>query len=183
MNEKQQRRFQQQFNLTLTKLENEAERHRGARFYHMRRTNIWVRFVTIVTLVLTLFNVYYISNLYDHFLSIVDNVSSLNSKVVNISSDMISLTDTMQQFDNHLTVMPVIDDSVAAMAEYTVDMNASVADMLHDMETMNDDMDLIYTAIYGVNHNFGDMVQGIRLMSGNVRQMSRPMGFMNRFLP
>jgi len=183
MNEKQQRRFQQQFNLTLTKLENEAERHRGARFYHMRRTNIWVRFVTIVTVILTLFNAYYISNLYDHFLSIVDNVSSLNHKVVNISSDMISLTETMEKFDSHLTVMPVIDDSVASMAQHTTDMSINVADMLHDLETMNQDMDLIYSAIHGVNNNFGNMVQGIHLMSGNVRQMSRPMGFMNKFLP
>lgn len=183
VNEEQNLRLNQQIAKTLTRLEHDAERHRGSRLYHMRRTNIFVRIIVALLIVLGCFNVYYIIDSYEEMYNIVDNVTFLDTKVVKVSNHMINVAQSMEHINRHVTQMPAITQSVVGIAEKLPQMNASVHDMLADISAINNEMNLLNASFTTVNANFGNITNGIGVMSGNVHQMSRPMGAMNGFMP
>ncbi len=183
LNEEQQLRLNQQIAKTLVRLEHDAERHRGAHFYHVRRTDIYVKLVIALVVILGLFNIYYLSHSYDQMYNIVDDITDMNKKVIKVSTHMISLTDTMEKVNTHIDRMPLVSLSTKSISDRMPNINNSIHNMLLDMNSINHEMDKLTGSLDLLNANFNNITTGIDVMGGNVNQLSRPMGVLNNFLP
>jgi hypothetical protein len=183
VNQEQQHLLYSQLTTTLVKLERDIERHRGARQYHMRRTNIVVKAGVIFLLVMGAFNVLYLVDFYTRMQVIVNTITTLGTDVTSVSQNMIHLAETMEQFDAHVGHMPVINGSVVSMSERLPSINHSMENMLGSMQVINYEMSALRGDAVEMNRRFGSVTQGINLMGSNVNAIAGPMGSMNPFMP
>lgn len=183
MNQEQQKLLNGQLTSTLIKLERDIERHRGERHYHMRRTNLLVKLVTFFLLVMGVFNMLYVGELYVRMQEIVNTIVDLRTDVTAVSGNMIHLTGTMQNFDSHMNNMPSISHSTLSMSEQIPQLNRSIGKMLANMGEVNQEMSTMSYDIVEINQRFTNITRGIDVMGSNVNDISGPMGMFNSVMP
>lgn len=168
---------------TLSKLESTTYRHRSEREYHMRRTNIMVVITTFILFLIGSFNIYYIYHFYHDSLKIVENMGRINDTVVQVTLNMDQMTATMETFWENITLMEDIDSSTATIAATMPSVRNNMNGMLQNMSIINQDMGQMSNDMAVIDNRFSHVNSGVHYMKGNVRQISKPMGLMNPFMP
>ncbi|MCW8917906.1 MAG: hypothetical protein OQL08_03720 [Gammaproteobacteria bacterium] len=183
MNQEQQHLLYAQLTTTLVKLERDIERHRGARRYHMRRTNIMVKVGVIFLLIMAVFNVLYLVDFYTRMQVIVSTITTLGTEVTAVSQNMVHLAGTMEKFDAHVGHMPAINESVVSMGERMPALNKAMEQILGSARVINYETAAMRADAVEINRRFGSVTQGINLMGSNVNAIAGPMGSLNSFMP
>ncbi|NOR51658.1 MAG: hypothetical protein GQ470_03475 [Gammaproteobacteria bacterium] len=183
MNQEQQQLINEQLTGTLIKLERDIERHRGERQYHIHRTNLLVKIITLFLLVVGVFNAIYVWEFYDRMQKIVYTISDLRADVTVVSGRMTHLTDTMGKFDSHMNNMLSISRSTQSMSEQIPQMNRSMGQMTGHMGEVNREMMAMNYDVEQINRRFENITHGMGVMGQNVNQISGPMGMFNPIMP
>ncbi|MBF0471964.1 MAG: hypothetical protein HQL48_11410 [Gammaproteobacteria bacterium] len=183
MTDEQQGKVIAQLTNTVVKLEVVAERHQSERLYHIRRTNIMVRLVSIFLTMLAMVNVYYLTVFSTDMFAIVDTIQELDGKVVMISSNMVNITETMASFDGYMDTMPAVSDATRSIAERMPRFGSAMGDIMVSMQQVDLDMKGVNGSMNLMNRHFFTITNNIEVMGTNVGQFAKPMGMLNRFLP
>jgi len=165
------------------RLGRETQLHLDERHHHFQITNIVIVAMSLLLLVMAVFNVYYVRILYQDLDGIVVNMESVHTHLKDISGSMESITGKVAGIDHHMLKMDQIKDHTGSLANNMLLIGGNMQDITDEMGMINRDMYLLSGAMDNIDYRFTTMTGAIVVLRENVHQISRPMGMMNPFMP
>ena len=167
----------------MARLSKETQLHLDERHRHFKVTDAVIISVSIMLVVAAMFNIYFVQVLYNDMDDIVTNMDSMYESLLKVDVDMASIANNVGRFDVHVQHMQPINDNMITMSETLPGVRGNMDAINGDMGSIQHDMALISTAMGNVNQRIQHMGSGMAVMRNNVRQMAKPMGMMNSFMP
>ena len=150
---------------------------------HFKITDAVIAAISILLIVLAVFNVYYVRVLYQDLGGIVDTMESMMNKLKRVDADMVTVADQVDAFDRHMQHMTSITKHVTAVSDRLPGMRKDMVDMALNMDLIHQDMSLLRGAVGSITPSMVQMTRTIGIMRHDVREISKPMGAMNPVLP
>ena len=167
----------------MAKLGRETQFHIDERHRHFQITDAVIIALSLVLVVLAVFNVYYVTVLYKDLTGTVNNMEAMYTKLRDVDDDMRVITARFSRFDNHIQYMTGINSDVVTLAETLPRVRGHMDAIAGDMTTIQSEMDLVRQAMANVDQKLTVMGSGVMVMRGSSYQMSKPMGMMNSIMP
>ena len=167
----------------MARLGKETQMHIDERERHFDITDFVTIVVSILLVILAIFNIYYVRVLYEDLNGIVTSMESIHNNIENVNSEMIAISKTIEAFDAHVEHLNSINSSVTNMAVIFPKVRKKMGGMKDDMTSIDHDMGLMSNAMTNIDQKMHHMKSGMSLIRHNVRAISGPMGFMNRMMP
>ena len=167
----------------MARLGKETQLHLDERHRHFRITDAVIIIVSILLVILAVFNIYYVRVLYIDMDGIVNNMDSMYGNLVVVDTDMMAISHSVELFDGHIAHMAPIHDNIATLADSLPTVRYSMDIIKGDMNVIEQDMGLIGGAMGNMDQRIHQMRGGMAVMRENMRKMANPMGFMNPIMP
>jgi len=167
----------------MARLGRETQFHIDERYRHFRITDAVTIAVSVLLMILAVFNVYYVHVLYKDLDGTVSNMESMYERLKDVDADMAVITARFGGFDRQMQHMAPIGDHMAALARVMPRMRGNMDAMAKDMPTIEQQMGLVVPAMGSIEQRMNEMGAGVAIMRQNTVQMAAPMGFMNNFMP
>lgn len=167
----------------LYKLEHISDHHVQERRRNFRVTNLIVGVISAFILIIAVFNLYYIYDFYMETMKIVNNIHDLDDTVKIISSDMQVITQSMTEFNKHMSSMQGITQDVQAMSGQLPLMQQSLGGIYGDMSALNRSMGQINQSMLSIDNDLKHMSGNVGQMGRSIYEMSVPMSKFNSVLP
>ncbi|WP_456449038.1 translation initiation factor 2 [Thiolapillus sp.] len=161
----------------------ETQLHLDERQHHFHINKIIVVIISVILIVLAGINVYYVAVLYQDLNGIVNNMDSMHGNMKKVSKRMIHITDNVKEFEHYMRRMDNIVHNTGEMAGMMPSISSSMHQMEADITVMDADMGRMATGMSHVDQRFQHMTQGVAVMRVHVREIARPMGSLNPFMP
>lgn len=165
------------------RLGRETQLHLDERYRHFWITNLLIVVISILLVVVAIFNVYYIRVLYQDLNGIVFNMDSMHDHLRVVKGSMDEITTKVESFDQHMSHMDQITRHTASMSVSLPRIATTMTGMSGEVHGIRNEMAVIQSAMINVDQRVGHMTGSVTSIRENVRQISRPMGVMNPFLP
>lgn len=165
------------------RLGRETQLHLDERHEHFQLTNMVLLAVSILLAVVAVFNVYNIHVLYKDLSGIVNNMDSMHTNLKDINGNLTSITDKMELIETHMLHMDEINVQTRGLADSMPRLRKTMSRMTEGVDIIEQDMALLSGGMGNIDQRIGQMTGGVSVMRENVRQISRPMGFMNPIMP
>ncbi len=167
----------------MARLGRETQLHLDERHRHFKITDTVIVTISLLLVVLAIFNVYYVRVLYEDLDVTVRNMDSMYHKLQDVDDDMRVITERISRFDDHMQHMETITGNISSMATTLPLVRNDMRLMADDMEVVNDEMALVEQAMVNIDQRMQLMTGGVSIMRTNVWQLAKPMGMMNSILP
>ena len=167
----------------MAKLGRETQFHIDERHRHFQITDAVIIALSLVLVVLAVFNVYYVTVLYKDLTGTVNNMEAMYTKLKDVDDDMKVITARFSRFDDHIQHMTAINSDVVTLAETLPRVRGHMDAIAGNMTTIQSEMDLVRQAMGNVDQKLTVMGSGVMVMRGSSYQMSKPMGMMNSIMP
>ena len=167
----------------MAKLGRETQFHIDERHRHFQITDAVIIALSLVLVILAIFNVYYVTVLYKDLRGTVSNMEAMYTKLRDVDDDMKVITNRFGLFDQHIQRMTPINADVGSLAGLMPQVRGHMDSIAGDMTTIQGEMDLVRQAMGNIDHKLQLMGSGVMFMRGNAWQISQPMGMMNSILP
>ena len=164
------------------RLGRETQLHLDERHRHFWITNVVTAAISVLLLILAVFNVYYVRVLYTDLDGIVSNMASMHDHLRDVKGDMLDITVKVNAFDRHMRNMDAISGHTASMGASLPRIGNAMSTLAGQVDTIDKEMVLMRGGMGNVEQRVGRMVGSVALMRENTRQMARPMG-MFPFMP
>lgn len=161
----------------------ETQLHLDERDRHFWITNLVIFVISLLLVILAIFNVYYVRVLYKDLDGIVHNMDSMHHNLSKVTGNMSTIAEHVQLIDNSIQHMDSISIHTAEMAKSLPRIGNAMSNMSVNVETINQDMNLMTYSMFNIEQRTGHITGNVSLMRQNVRQIARPMGMMNSFFP
>jgi hypothetical protein len=165
------------------RLGRETQLHLDERHRHFRITNVVLAVMSILLIVLAIFNVYYIHILYKDMRGIVTNMESMHHRLKVVKTKMESITGRVGLIDGHMESMDRINQHTERLAVSMPKISAAMHSIGVEVGGIEQDMQLMSHGMQNVDQRLGHITGGVGIMRHNVREIARPMGAMNSLLP
>ena len=165
------------------RLSRETQLHLDHRHYHFRINKVVVITISVLLIILAAVNIYYVRILYVDLNGIVNNMDSMHNNMQRVTVKMLDITKNVKQFERDMVHMDSITAHTRNMAELMPPIATSMNKMAGDITTINPEMRHMSNGMTNIDQRFNHMAQGVHVMRQNVREVSRPMGAMNPFMP
>jgi hypothetical protein len=153
------------------------------REHHFKITDAVIATISILLIILAIFNVYFVRVLYHDLDNIVVTMESMTDKLTQVDDDMAAVADRVEAFERHLQHMTPITGRMQAVTMRLPKMREDMVSMALNMDYINQDMSLLRNAVGSITPSMVHMTRTISIMRHDVRQISKPMGSMNPVLP
>lgn len=150
---------------------------------HFRITDAVIGVISVLLIVLAVFNVYYVRVLYQDLDNIVATMESMMNKLDRVDSDMMTVAARIDTFEGHLRHMSSITGHVTAVAGRLPKMREDMVTMALNMDFIQQDMSQLRVAVGAITPSMVQMTRNIGFMRHNVHEMAEPLGSMNSVLP
>ncbi len=167
----------------MARLGRETQFHIDERYRHFQVTDAVTVAVSVLLLILAVFNVYFVHVLYQDLDRTVNNMDSMYQRLMNVDADMAVITDRFGGFDRHMEHMTPIGEHMSSLARLMPPMRGSMDSIAKDMPIIEQEMSLVVPAMVTIDQRMSAMGAGVSVMRRNTGQMAAPMGVMNNFLP
>ena len=161
----------------------ETQLHLDERYRHFRITDGVIIAISVLLVILAVFNVYYVRVLYKDLDGIVVNMESMHDHLVDVDTDMIVITEHMASFEDHMTRMESIKGHMAALAENLPRIRGDMNEITGHMTGIEQSMGHVAQGMGVIDQRVHVMTGGVATMRENVRQIANPMGGMMPFMP
>jgi hypothetical protein len=161
----------------------ETQLHLDERHHHFYINKMIIIFISILLIIIAAVNVYYVAVLYEDLNGIVDNMDSMHSNMQKVSKRMLHITGNVKKFELHMRRMDSIVENTGTMAAMMPGISGNMQKMDKDIAVMDTDMGRMANGMQHVDQRFKHMTQGVAVMRLHVREIARPMGAMNPFMP
>lgn len=167
----------------MARLGRETQLHLDERYRHFRITDAVIIVITLLLVILAVFNVYYVRIVYTDLGGIVTNMDSMHRNLRRVDGDMSIIADRVTRFRTHVMHMEPIGASITGLAETVPVVRKDMDRITGDMRGIEQDMQLLGRAMHNIDRRMVVMNGGVHVIRENVRQFARPMGQMNPFMP
>lgn len=167
----------------MAKLGRETQLHMDEREHHFQVTDSVIIGISLVLIVLAVFNVYYVRVLYNDMDRIVVTMESMHANLKQVDVDMGKVADRVESFDRHIAYMGPITNHVVRVTAQLPAMEKNMQNMAENMGMIEKDMIELNHAVNTLNPSMTQITNNVHHMRRNVRQISRPMGALNPVLP
>lgn len=167
----------------IARLGRETQLHLDERYRHFRITDGVIIAISLILVILAMFNVYYVRVLYKDLDGIVSNMESMHSHLISVNSDMAVITTHMDSFEQHMDHMVPIEHHMASLAETMPKVRAHMNGIAGNMGSIRHSMEQVGRGMTVIDQRAGAMTGGVSLMRENMGQFARPVGGMMPFLP
>jgi methyl-accepting chemotaxis protein len=165
------------------RLGRETQLHLDERYRHFWITNLLIIIISIFLVVVAIFNVYYIRVLYQDLNGIVFNMDSMHTHLRVVKGSMDEITDLVESFDQHMTHMDQINLHTASMSTSLPRIATAMNQMSGEVHGIRNEMGVMQGAMVNIDQRLVHMIGSVATMRENVRQIAKPMGVMNPFMP
>jgi len=165
------------------RLGRETQLHLDERHRHFWVTNVVTLVIALLLLILAAFNVYYVKVLYEDLNGIVFNMDSMHTNLRRITGDMTGIAGHVQVIDRHMEHMESINHHTTGIAGHMPGISDAMSGMATHVDNIDLDMTRLKSSMSNIQQRAGNMTGNISLMRENLRQIARPMGAMNPFMP
>ena len=165
------------------RLGRETQLHLDEREHHFEVTDIVLRVMSLLMIVLAIFNVYYIHVLYQDLNGIVSSVDSMHTNLRDVKGSMTGITSTVKAMDQHMLHMDNINTHTGSIGVHMPQISATMRGISGEMFFIEQDMGILGAGMMNIDQRFGQMTNGVATMRENMYQISRPMSFMNPIMP
>jgi len=167
----------------MARLSRETQLHMDERRKYIKKTDKVTVRISILIIILAVFNVYFVLILSNNMEGIVDNMDSMQHNLIKVDNDMSQIADTVEAYDNHLDYLHVISNNIGLFANNMPLVRRNMDSMTYSMQAIDSDMDGMKRAINNIGYNMHEITGNVSGMEYNIRQFSRPMGIMNPVFP
>ena len=167
----------------MARLSRETQLHLDERHRYFRTTDAVISAISLLLVILAVFNVYYVRVLYTNMDGIVSNMDSMYTNLKRVDVDMELITDRFARLDDHIQHMRPIEGNMKSMAEVMPYIGSSMHSITGDMMTIERDMGALRQAMGSIDQRLFHMTGAMSGMRENVRQIAAPMGAMNPMFP
>jgi hypothetical protein len=161
----------------------ETQLHLDERQHHFYINKLIVLIISVILMILAGINVYYVAVLYEDLNGIVDNMDSMHGNMKKVSKRMVRITDNVKEFEHYMRRMDNIVHNTGEMASMMPSISSSMHQMEAEIAVMDQDMGQMATGMSHIDRRFERMTQGVTIMRVHVREIARPMGSLNPFMP
>ncbi|MES9906359.1 MAG: translation initiation factor 2 [Sedimenticola sp.] len=165
------------------RLGRETQIHLDERHHHFRITNLVIIAMSLLLLILAVFNIYYIHILYQDLTGIVYNMDSMHTNLKDVNYNMITISKKMKSISGHITHMDQITEHTASLTKTMPKITGNMHRIAGEVGVIDQEMTLLSQGMNNIEQRFGQMSGSVSVMRSNVRQISGPMGFMNPVMP
>ncbi len=167
----------------MARLGRETQLHMDERVEHFKITDTAIRRVSILLLFVAVVNIYLVWVLSRNLDGIVQNMDSMQARLIQVDRDMTDIAKTVEKFDSHITYLHIIAANIGSMTTNMPLIRQSTDGMTYSLQNIETNMSGMSASIWDIDNNMKYMGGGISGMQNNVRQFSRPMGIMNPVFP
>lgn len=167
----------------MARLGRETQYHIDERHRHFRITDGITIIVSLLLVILAVFNVYYVQVLYKDLNGIVNNMDSMYKHLRDVDGDMAVITGHMEAFDRHMAHMEPISGHMGSLSNTMTGVRSDMGQITAEMGTIEQSMGLVGQAMGIMDRRVRSMTGGVSVMRENVGQIARPMGGMMPFMP
>ncbi len=167
----------------IARLGRETQLHIDERYRHFRITDSVILIISLLLVILAVFNVYYVRVLYQDLNGIVSNMDSMYGHLRDVDLDMSVIAGQMATFDRHTAHMETINSHMASLAQVLPRVSGNMTGITADTAAIQQNMDLVSRAMGVVDQRVHLMTGSVAVMRENVGQFARPMGGMMPFMP
>lgn len=167
----------------MARLGRETQLHLDERERHFQITDAVTVGISVLLIVLAIFNVYYVRVLYTDLDKIVYSMDSMLGSLKSVNDDMGEITARVEAFDSHMQHMGSIAGHMDSMVAQLPQMSADMDLMAASMHLIDSDMQHLAVAVRSITPSMVNMTNAMAVMRHNVRQIAIPMGSMNPVLP
>ena len=165
------------------RLSRETQLHLDQRHHHFRINKMVVVAISILLIIVATINIYYVRILYTDLNGIVNNMDSMHTNMQKVTIKMLDITKNVKQFDQDMMHMDMINAHTGEMSKLLPPIAGSMHKMAGDISSIEQDMGHMSNGMTNIDKRFHHMANGVQVMRHNVREVSRPMGAMNPFMP
>lgn len=165
------------------RLGRETQLHLDERHRHFIITDGVIIVISLLLVVLAVFNIYHVRLLHQDFNDIVSNMDSMHDHLVDVDEDMMVITGHMASFEGHMEHMEPINAHMASLANTLPKVRAHMHGITGDMGNIEQSMELVGRGMGIIDQRVHAMTGGVANMRANVNQIARPMGNMMPFMP
>ena len=165
------------------RLGRETQMHLDERQHHFRINKMVVVVISVIIMIIAVFNIYYVSILWKDLGGIVDSMDSMHTNMQIVSGKMEHMTNNVKSFEYYMRYMDQINEHTSTMAAVLPKIAGNMHDMTGNIVQMEKDMEPMTQGMISIDQRFGHMTLGVAAMRHHVKQISRPMGAMNPFMP
>lgn len=168
----------------IARLGQHTQLHLDERYRHFRITDGIIIFMSVLLVVLAVFNVYYVRVLYNDMDATVGTMESMYSHLVDVDADMAVITEYMSTFDRHMAHMESIRGHMVSITSTSLpQVREDMGLIAGEMTTIEESMGLVARGMSVIDERVHLMRGGVSVMRENVRQIARPMGNMMPWMP
>lgn len=167
----------------MARLGRETQLHLDERERHFKITDGVIIGISVILIILAIFNVYYVRVLYTDLDKIVDNMELMLGNLERVDKDMVIVADHVDAFDKHITHMESITSHVTSVTTRLPPMRDNMQSMAVNMGVIEKDMVQLSQAVHSITPSMMQMTNNMAVMRHNVREIARPMGSMNPMMP
>jgi len=167
----------------MARLGKETQLHLDERHRHFRITDAVIIIVSLLLVVVAIFNVYYVRELYTDMDGIVNNMDSMYGNLAVVDEDMVEISRSVEKFDTHLQHMQSIHENITNLAGTLPKVRINMGIIKQDMGLIGHDMGLLGNSMGTIDQRIHHMRQNMSVMRENMRQMANPMGALNPMMP
>ncbi len=150
---------------------------------HFKITDTVIGAISVLLIILGVFNIYFVRVLYDDLDNIVATMESMVTKLERVDKDMVEIADRIDAFEKHMQHMAPITGYVTSVTRRLPRMREDMVSMALNMQLINQDMVMLRTAVGTITPSMLQMTGNISLMRRDVYQIAKPMGSLNPILP
>ncbi|MEJ1335511.1 MAG: translation initiation factor 2 [Candidatus Sedimenticola sp. (ex Thyasira tokunagai)] len=165
------------------RLGRETQIHLDERHHHFRITNLVIVTMSLLLLILAVFNIYYIHILYQDLTGIVNNMDSMHTNLKSVNNNMITISGKMKSIAKHVDHMEAINNHTDSITKTLPKISTNMHKITAETNTIGQEMTHLGGGMNNIELRFGQIGGSVAVMRENVRQISRPMGFMNPIMP
>ena len=147
-----------------------------------RRTTQIIRFgmIALSILGLALFYLIFIltkdfSNITTHMIEMSGYMNSMEKNFTSVAGTITQVESTLVRLNEHITVMPALNDSVGSMDSNLGLLRTDLHSMVEQIEYMNGNVLNMANSMQVLNNQFNDMNRTVGNMAANMHQMAKPM--------
>jgi len=167
----------------MARLGRETQLHLDERERHFKITDGVIIGISVVLIILAIFNVYYVRVLYTDLDKIVENMDLMLTNLGKVDEDMVVVAERVDAFDRHVSHMASITSHVTSVTGQLPQMNDNMRSMSANMALVERDMVHLSRAVHSITPSMMQMTNNMAVMRHNVQEIAKPMGSMNPMMP
>lgn len=168
---------------TMERIERHIDEHNQAGLKRREITNILVRSITFLLMLLVIVNLYLLNDLDNSMRNIVLNMDHMSEHFASVSREMLTVTEQTARIGEHMGSLPSVQYSLAGINNDMSYMDHSVELIDLDLTTVNSYLGAIDGSMGELNNRLYQLNQNVHVIRYDMHSISKPARWMNWFMP